>query len=293
MKDLIEKYLNYLRYTKKSSENTIISYGRDLNKACLYLKDLGLEKLEDINGTSLNSYVLYLEREGKSSATVSRTIASLKGLYLYGIKQGVVREDPTEYLKPPKVVKTTPEIISMDKIKMLLNYHGDDTNKNLRDKAILELLYATGIKASELICIEVSDVNLEMEFIRVNQGSKERVVPIDTTTKTALSEYILKARDNMCKEGNLLFTNIRGERLTRQGLWKIVKQRALMAGITDNITPNVIRNSFAYYMALNGADIRSISKMLGYTDLAPTEVYMRFKTDNRIKEVYNNTHHRN
>ena len=215
----IEEFVDYLTNVKKSSKNTISSYRRDLIKLKNYLTDSGYERWEDVSGTILNSYILMIEKQGMSSATVSRNIASIKALYLYLIKQGVVKEDPSDTLKPPKIEKKAPVTLTVEEVNLLLEQPSKDTPKEIRDRAMLELLYATGIRVSELINLHLSDVNLSMNFLQCHEGCKDRVIPFTNETKEALEYYLESAREALCKEDQgYLFTNCQGDPMTRQGL---------------------------------------------------------------------------
>ena len=291
MKAEIEAYKQYLIDTKKSSTNTVASYIRDLKQLDGYLEENGFSKISDVNSTVLNSYVLYLERNGKSSATVSRSIASVKSFFLYLLKQGIIHEEPTEMLKPPKIEKKVPDTLTVDEINLLLSQPGDSTLKEIRDKAMLELLYATGIRVSELVSLKLSDVNLDLSYVICGDGSKERIIPIEHIAKDALLRYIQTVREKMCKDSEYLFSNCQGKPMSRQGFWKIMKYYAAKAGIKKDITPHMIRHSFAMHLVDNGADLKSVQEMLGHSDISTTQIYAKQKKMH-LKEVYEKAHPR-
>lgn len=290
----INEFVDYLTNVKKSSKNTIASYKRDLIKLNNFLTDSGCEEIGEITGTNLNSYVLMIEKQGMSTATVSRNIASVKAFFLYLLKQGVISEDPSETLKPPKIEKKAPVILTIEEVNLLLEQPNGTAPKDIRDKAMLELLYATGIRVSELIHLKVKDVNLSMNFLQCHDDNKERIIPFTNETKDALNIYLNNAREVMCKgEQEYLFTNCQGSPMTRQGFWKIIKYYSAKAGIKKDITPHTIRHSFAMHLVNNGADLKSVQKMLGHSDISTTQIYVKTNDANiKLKEVYEKTHPR-
>lgn len=289
----IEEFVDYLTNVKRASKNTIASYKRDLVKLHNYLKDSGIQSLKEVTSTDLNSYILLIEKQGMSTATVSRNIASVKAFFLYLLKQGVISEDPSETLKPPKIEKKAPVILTIEEINLLLEQPNGSAPKEIRDKAMLELLYATGIRVSELISLRVKDVNLSMNFLQCRDGNKERVIPFTNETKIALENYLYNAREIMCKgEQESLFTNCQGAPMTRQGFWKIIKYYSAKAGIKKDITPHTIRHSFAMHLVNNGADLKAVQEMLGHSDISTTQIYVKTNMNTKIKEVYDKAHPR-
>lgn len=290
MKHHIEDFINYLQDVKQSSLNTIRAYQNDLRKLESYLNQQGIQTASKITETTLNSYVLSLEKEGMSPASVSRHIASMKAFLLYLLRNGNINHDPSVRIKAPKVVKKPPQIINEDKVLTLLNQPNLYTSKGIRDKAMLELLYATGIKVSELINIKLSDINLSGRFLTC-KDRQERSIPFGTAASNAIKAYIdIRETDFNKKNSDYLFLNSHGEQLTRQGFWKILKGYAKKAGIED-INPNMIRHSFAAHMIENGADIGVVQKFLGHTDISTTQLYLAHNNQN-VHEVYMNAHPR-
>lgn len=289
----INEFVDYLTNVKRASKNTIASYRRDLVKLNNYLTDSGCGDWNMVTSTNLNSYILMIEKQGMSSATVSRNIASTKAFFLYLLKQGVIKEDPSDTLKPPKIEKKAPVILTIEEINLLLAQPNGTTPKDIRDKAMLELLYATGIRVSELIGLKVKDVNLSMNFLQCHDGSKERVIPFTDETKEALEIYLQSARGAMCTETQeYLFTNCQGAPMTRQGFWKIIKYYSAKAGIKKDITPHTIRHSFAMHLVNNGADLKSVQEMLGHSDISTTQIYVKTNANTKLKEVYDKAHPR-
>ena len=283
MEQYIVRYVDYLRNVKKSSENTVASYRRDLIKFYRYFDEKGITRIDDINETYITSYVLEMEKQGMSMATVSRNIASIKSFYAYLMRERIVNDDPTENIKPPKIVKKVPETLTISEVNKLLDQPTNKTPKEIRDKAMLELLYATGIRVTELVTLKLTDVNIKLGFIECHDGDRVRTVPVAEVAQRALSRYITEVRDDMSGGSDYLFFNCKGAPMTRQGFWKIIKYYAAKAGIDKDITPHMIRHSFASHMLGNGADIKSVQEMLGHVDIATTQIYL---TNKQSKEEY-------
>lgn len=293
MEKQVNAFISYLHNVKKTSNNTEMSYRRDLNKLRKFLEERNIFKLEKVTRDDLSSYVLYLEEKNFAAATVSRNIASIKALYHYMKMEGVVEEDISEVLKAPKIEKKLPEILSMDEVIRLLEQPCGDSPKEIRDKAMLELLYATGIRVTELISLKLSDVNIQMGVVVCRDGSKERIIPFGKEAKSALLRYFDGAREAMVedKKSEILFANCSGQPMSRQGFWKLIKYYAKKAGIEEDITPHTLRHSFAAHLVENGADLRSVQEMLGHSDISTTQVYANMN-HNRIREVYAKAHPR-
>ena len=286
----IEQYVTYLNNVKRSSANTVSSYIRDLNKLDSYLVSQG-KAIDKIEAVDLTSYVLFMESEGLSQATISRSISSTKSFYLFLFKQGVVKEDYTEQLKPPKIEKRMPDTLSVDEINLLLEQPSKQTPKELRDKAMLELLYATGMRVSELINLKLSELNIPLGYIVCRDANKERVIPIENVARLALVNYLENSRNLLSSDSEYLFVNMKGEPMSRQGFWKLLKAYAKRAGIQKDITPHMIRHSFASHLVSGGADLKAVQEMLGHSDISTTQIYLRGKA-RRIKEEYEKAHPR-
>ncbi len=290
MNQYINDFVTYLQEVKHASLNTVEAYQNDLKKLAAYLNRQGISSVQKISETSLNSYVLSLEKEGLTAASVSRNIASIRAFLLYLLKHGRINGDPSERLKPPKVIKKSPQIIPTELIDRLLKQPNVKTGKGLRDKAMLELMYATGMKVTELITLRLSDINLTGRYLSCGDR-KERNIPFGKTAKNALQDY-LAVRDTAFnkKNNDILFLNSSGEQLTRQGFWKILKAYAKEVGIQE-INPNIIRHSFAAHLIDNGADLVSVQEFLGHSDISTTQLYVARSYKNS-REVYMNTHPR-
>jgi len=275
--------MSYLHNVKKTSRNTELSYQRDLMKMMHFLQKQKVEDAKEVTETALNSYILDLEKNGMSAATVSRNIASMKGFYLYLWKEGSISSDPAEKLKAPKVEKKLPEIMSVEEIERLLRQPGDRTSKGLRDTAMLELLYA------ELISLKMDDVNWKLDYIVCRDRNKERIIPFGPKAKKALEHYLKEARGQLIgdKKCEMLFPNCSGEGMSRQGFWKLLKQYVKQAGIEMEITPHTLRHSFAAHLVENGADLHVVQEMLGHSDISTTMMYAA-----RTREIYAKAHPR-
>lgn len=290
MEQYINEFITYLQEIKQSSNNTVQAYRADLKKLQTFLAKHDLNTLNRIKETSLNSYILNLEKEGLSPSSVSRSIASMKAFFLFLMKKGVITGDPTERIKPPKMQKKVPQTIDISLIDQLMLQPNVKTSKGIRDKAMLELLYATGMKVSELLSLKTTDLNLKGSFITCGDR-KERTIPIGKTAYEAIKKYLGIRSEAFEKDGSdLLFLNTNGQRLSRQGFWKILKSYAREAGLKE-VMPNTIRHSFAAHLIENGADLGSVQEFLGHSDISTTQNYLMQSKKNR-REVYINAHPR-
>lgn len=292
MFQILEEYEDYLVQVKQSSENTVSSYMRDLRQFAAYLQELNIAILAADHDT-VSGYVSHLVDKGKSSATVSRCLASLKSLYAFAISQGKREGNPVMGIHVEKAEKKLPQILTGKEVELLLDQPKCTDLKGYRDKAMLELLYATGIRVSELINLNVSDVNLPGGFIKCGSGGKIRIIPLYPAAIRALTEYIESVRPKMVADidEESLFVNVSGDRMSRQGFWKIIKHYQEKAQIDKDITPHTLRHSFAAHLLENGADLRSIQEMLGHSDISSTQVYAQLVKQN-LKSVYNKYHPR-
>ncbi|MBO5424895.1 MAG: site-specific tyrosine recombinase XerD [Lachnospiraceae bacterium] len=287
----VDNYIDYLNNVKRASNNTVASYKRDLLKLCTYLEGAKCSEPTEVSATDLSSYIISLEKVGMSSATISRNIASIKSFFMFMLKKGIIKEDCSEQLKPPKIEKKAPEVLTVEEVNLLLDQPSKVTPKEIRDKAMLELLYATGMRVSELVSLKIEDVNLTMSYIYCRDANKERVIPIENAARVALENYMKGARESMCEGSNYLFTNLKGQPMTRQGFWKLIKAYAKKAGINKDITPHMIRHSFASHLVTGGADLKAVQEMLGHSDISTTQIYLKSR-QSRIKEEYDKAHPR-
>lgn len=288
----LDKYEQYLTEVKHASDNTVSSYMRDLNQFASYLREVNTQ-FADICRDTVCSYVAYLQDKGKSTATVSRSLASLKSFFAYGVSQAWRETNPVSNIHLEKSEKKLPQILTGKEVELLLEQPKCTDLKGYRDKAMLELLYATGIRVSELINLEVDDVNIPGSFIKCASGSKVRIIPLYPAAIKALNDYIENIRPKMVADmrETSLFVNVSGDRMSRQGFWKIIKHYQEKAQINKDITPHTLRHSFAAHLLENGADLRSIQEMLGHSDISSTQVYAQLVKQN-LKTVYNKYHPR-
>lgn len=289
----IQDFIQYLHREKQTSANTEVSYERDLRKMSEFLSAQGIGEVEGVTATHLNAYVMYLEKVGRKPATISRSIASMKAFFHYLEKERRIKEDPAEKLKAPKIEKKMPAILSTEEVTLLLEQPCGNTPKELRDRAMLELLYATGIRVTELISLKVTDLNLQMEYVTCTDGHKERIIPFGDVARDALKKYMEQGRPKLIEDESCpwLFTNCTGQDMSRQGFWKLIKSYGKKAGIAAEITPHTLRHSFAAHLVSNGADLKSVQEMLGHSDISTTQIYSQIG-QGRIREVYLKAHPR-
>ncbi|MBS5317371.1 MAG: tyrosine recombinase XerD [Clostridiales bacterium] len=268
-------FLAYLRDAKHSSKNTIQSYERDLKYFFKFLNDNNINQIGAINSEWIEKYIEHMKEISKSSSTISRTLAAIRAFFFYLIKQEKVYENPALMIAMPKIPKKVPKILSESEIVLLLEQPHTTDIKGIRDKAMLELLYATGIRVSELITLKVTDVNVNQGYILCRDENKERSIPIGKPAITALKNYLGEVRYAMIRDQQevALFVNCNGLPLTRQGFWKILKSYAKSANISTEITPHMLRHSFAAHLIQHGANLKSVQQMLGHSDISTTQVY--------------------
>lgn len=293
MEALVQNFVDFLERDKRLSLNTLQSYRRDIEQYLMYLEEINLQNISATNKTTVIAYLIYLQKKGRATSTISRNLASIRSFYQYMTRNKVIENDPTLELESPKVEKKLPQILSTEEVELLLDQPKCVDLKGYRDKAMLELLYATGIRVSELIQLDLDEISLDLGYIRCKKGSRERIIPIGSIAIAAVKEYLAKARPMLIQRNDeeSVFVNINGGRLTRQGFWKIVKQYKNQAKINKDITPHTLRHSFAAHLLENGADLRSIQEMLGHSDISSTQIYAQLAR-NKIKDVYKKTHPR-
>lgn len=293
MADYIAAYQTYLAQEKHASANTLSSYIRDLNQFRTWLLGSGITDLRKVKKEVINEYLLHMTQIGKSPATVTRSTASIKSFYAYLLQSGAIKANPAKSVAAMKVERKYPEILTNREVELFLEQPKCVDEKGFRDHAMLELLYATGIRVSELIGLNVEDVNLSAGFIRCTSRGKERIVPLYHTAVKALEDYVRNIRPRIItdEEEHALFVNMNGERMSRQGFWKIIKYYQEKAEIDKDITPHTLRHSFAVHLLENGADLRSIQEMLGHADISSTQIYTHV-VKKQLKDVYNKAHPR-
>ncbi len=292
MQDKIEEFILQIHNEKNTSSNTEISYKRDLKKFVDYIQSQSITDVSKVTHEDLVQYVDVLKKKGRAPSTVSRNIASLKAYFNFLCQNGYANENPATGLKAPKIEKKIPEILSLKEIDALLRQPSKKSPKELRDKSMFELLYATGMRVTELISLRLDDVNIKLEYIVCRDRKKERLIPFGTDAKKALVEYLQNGRAHLLKDhtdSDVLYPNCSGGEMSRQGFWKLIKFYGKKAGITSEITPHTLRHSFAAHLVENGADIRAVQEMLGHSDISTTQIYMT-AGNKRVREVYAKAH---
>lgn len=296
LEDHIEDYMHFLTVEKGLSKNTIDSYKRDLKSYSLYIKNVeGMEGWNEVSRVNIVQFLGHLGDQGKSSKTVARHVASIRSFHQFLLREKAVEQDPTVHLETPRTERKLPKILSLSEVETLLEAPDASTPLGMRDKAMLELLYATGIRVSELIGMKLDDLHLNMGFIRcIGKGNKERIIPIGQTAMNVLGDYLehsrLKLRSGRERDDHL-FLNHHGRGMSRQGFWKNLKALQKKANIEKELTPHTLRHSFATHLLENGADLRAVQEMLGHADISTTQIYTHV-TKTRLKDVYTKFHPR-
>ena len=292
MEKQIKSFLEFLQNDKRLSDNTLQSYRRDILQYKEYVETNKINYTK-VSKAEIKKYLEHLQDLNKKTSTISRNLASIRSFYQFLLRNKKVTEDPTEGIQSPKIEKKAPNILSAQEVELLLEQPNNIDLKGIRDKAMLEFAYATGMRVTEIISLDIDDVNLEEGYVVCRHNGKQRSIPIGSISLKALDDYVKNARSILIKDDNnkALFVNINGKRLTRQGFWKIVKYYKEQAHITKEITPHVLRHSFATHLLQNGADLKAIQSMLGHSDISSTQVYMQFQDDG-LKDVYKKAHPR-
>lgn len=292
MSDMLSAYEAYLRIEKKASENTVSSYMRDIHQ---FVQTMGENDIEpsDVVSRDVEEYTHFLARKGKSPATITRSLASIKSFYNYLLMAGVVACNPAKGITSVKVERKLPQILTGREVELFLEQPECTDLKGYRDRAMLELLYATGIRVSELVALDVDDLNLPGGILKCFSKGKERIIPLYPAAIRALNEYVHNIRPKLVESEceTALFLNMNGERMSRQGFWKLIKHYQEKAGIQKDITPHTLRHSFAAHLLENGADLKSIQEMLGHADISSTQIYSRLMNQ-KLKDVYRKAHPR-
>lgn len=296
MEDRLKDFIHFLIVEKGLAKNTIVSYQRDLKSYVNYMKTIEkLTSLNDVQRVQIVHFLGYLRDQKKSSKTIARHIASIRSFHQFLLREKAVDQDPSVHIETPQLERTLPKVLSMQEVELLLDAPVKNDQYGLRDKAMLELLYATGIRVSELIGLDTGDAHITMGFVRcIGKGNKERIIPIGKTAADAIQKYLNEGRPKFISKKHkdeALFLNHHGKRLTRQGFWKILKRLTNEAGIEKDLTPHTLRHSFATHLLENGADLRAVQEMLGHADISTTQIYTHV-TKTRLKDVYSQFHPR-
>jgi len=294
MQDLIEIFLNYLSVEKGVSSNTIESYKNDLIFYQNYLKEKGIDSFLKVNRQDISDFMLKQKEKNLSASSIYRRLSCLKTFYRFLLREKIISSDPTEAMQSPKLWKKVPDTLNIEEIEKIIAQPNIRTKIGIRDKAILDMMYATGMRVSEVVNLKLEQLNLEMGFLRcIGKGNKERIIPLGKYACNAIKRYIQESRNLLLgkKQSEYLFLNRRGYPISRQGLWKIIKKYARMAGIKKPVRPHIIRHSFATHLLERGADLRSVQEMLGHSDIATTQVYTHINKD-YLKMIHKKFHPR-
>jgi integrase/recombinase XerD len=290
----LQNFLNYLSVERGLAANTLESYGRDLRQYITFLREKKQIRVEEATQATVIGYLLHLQAKGRATATLSRSLAAIKSFYHFLAREQVIERDPTINLDAPKQEKRLPRVLSVEEVVKLLEQPDLKTPAGIRDRTMLEVLYATGLRVSELVSLKIKDVNIEEGYIRCfGKGSKERIIPLGSVATKYVTFYLDHARKFLASDPkeDTLFLNHHGKGLTRQGFWKIIKKYAEQLGIAHMITPHTLRHSVATHLLENGADLRSVQEILGHADISTTQIYTHL-TRTKLKEVYEKTHPR-
>jgi integrase/recombinase XerD len=296
MEDQLKDFMHFLIVEKGLAKNTIVSYERDLKSYLHYLKNVeSILSLNDVQRIHIVHFLGFLKEHGKSSKTLARHIASVRAFHQFLLRDKATDQDPSVLIETPRLEKSLPKVLSLQEVEVLLETPKQKDHYGIRDKAMLELLYATGIRVSELISLDIENVHLTMGFVRcIGKGNKERIIPIGRTASDSIKLYLDTGRPQFVSKKHreqALFLNHQGKRLTRQGFWKILKKLTKEAGIEKELTPHTLRHSFATHLLENGADLRAVQEMLGHADISTTQIYTHV-TKTRLKDVYSKFHPR-
>lgn len=294
METIIEEYLKFIQIEKGLSENTIGAYRRDLKKYQLYMQEQKIAHIDFIDRQTIQECLGSLIDQGASAKSIARFISTICSFHQFALREKYAAKDPTVLIETPKYEKKLPDVLDVEEVIQLLETPDLTKNNGYRDRTILELLYATGMRVTELIQIEIDDVNLIMGFVKVfGKGNKERIIPLGDTVIEYLDTYINNVRSQLLKKTvtNVLFLNLHGRPLTRQGIWKLIKQYGLRANINKTLTPHTLRHSFATHLLENGADLRAVQEMLGHSDISTTQLYTHV-SKTQIRQMYNQFHPR-
>ncbi|PGY13942.1 site-specific tyrosine recombinase XerD [Bacillus sp. AFS031507] len=294
MDEQIKDFMDYLTVEKGSAKNTIMAYERDLKNYLHYLINVeSVHSLNDVQRVHIVHFLRFLKEQGKSSKTLARHIASVRAFHQFLLRAKATDQDPSVQIETPRLERSLPNVLSLQEVEILLDAPNTQDHFGIRDKAMLELLYATGIRVSELIGLEIDNIQLTMGFVRCT-GNKERIIPIGRAAADAIKHYLEDGRHRFTsakQQDHALFLNHQGKQLTRQGFWKILKKLAREAGIDKELTPHTLRHSFATHLLENGADLRAVQEMLGHADISTTQIYTHV-SKTKLKDVYSKFHPR-
>lgn len=295
MREFVESFLNYLAVERSLSSNTIISYKRDLEKYTGYLENCKINSLSETSRKNISDFMFTLKDSGLSASSIARNLAAIKVFYRFLLRERILKADPSGLLESPKLWKKIPDVLSIEEVEDLLRACDLHQMQGVRDRAILELMYATGLRVSEAVNLKVQDVNFDAGFLRcIGKGSKERIVPLGREAVISVKRYLEKARPKLAKnagDDSILFLSRLGKRISRQSFWKLIKYYARRARLKKELMPHTLRHSFATHLLSRGADLRSVQEMLGHADISTTQIYTHIDK-NRLKLIHKTYHPR-
>ncbi|OFI07611.1 tyrosine recombinase XerD [Clostridium acetireducens DSM 10703] len=291
MDELVERYITDLK-SKNFSKNTLDAYIRDINRFSKFVKERK-EKITEVDNVTIMAYVQYLHQNKRASSSIARNIISIRKFYKYLSKNSIIKENPLLYYEIPKIKRNIPQILTVDEVNSLLSAPDGKTLKGIRDKSMLEVMYASGVKVTELLNLTIYDISLKLSYIKCRGSkNKERIIPIGSYAVNCLEEY-LKVRPDLNRYNlDYLFLNLKGTKMTRQGFWKIVKRYTKEAGIKKSVDAFTLRHSFAVHLLQNGADMKSVQELLGHSNMSATQIYSMITKKSKIAEVYKKAHPR-
>lgn len=294
MKELIKEFLDYLSVERGLSKNTIESYGRDLEKYAAFLKSETINSLDNVKRQDIQDFLMRLKEKGLNASSIARNLVAIKIFHRYLLNQRYIKEDVTSVLETPKLWKTLPDVLDLNEVEAILARPNIRNKQGLRDKAMLELMYATGMRVSELVNLKLNDLNLDVGFVKcIGKGQKERIIPVGRKAKEALKKYLEKARPKFLKRGeaNALFLTRLGRSMSRQSFWLMIKHYVRDARIKKKVTPHTLRHSFATHLLQRGADLRIIQELLGHASISTTQIYTHINKE-RLKQIHQKYHPR-
>jgi integrase/recombinase XerD len=294
MNNLQDSFISYLAVVKGLSKNTLESYGRDVSKWVAYLEERGIVDIREVDYKVILDFLTHLREQNLNARSVARILVSIKQFFRFLLAEKIIEKDPTFLIRTPKIRTSIPGVLSLDDVEKLLSAPDDKTPEGVRDLAMLEVLYATGIRVTELVSLQLNSVNFELGYLMVyGKGGKERIVPIGDKAIAGLQEYMNISRPSLLKSRKsvYLFVTRRGGKMTRQGFWKLIKGYAGRTGIGKKISPHTLRHSFATHLLERGADLRTIQIMLGHSDISTTQIYTHIQRE-RLKEIHRKYHPR-
>lgn len=294
MEEFIKEFMDYLSVERGLSKNTLESYSRDLNKYAGYLKKKGINNLDGVKRPDIQDFMMGLKGNKLNASSIARNLVAIKVFHRYLTSQRLLKEDVTSVIETPKLWKTLPDVLDLREVEAILNSPNTRLKQGLRDKAAFELMYATGMRVSELVNLKLTDLHMEMGFVRcLGKGQKERIIPVGSKAKEALQKYIEKARPKFLKkaESSALFLTRLGKPMSRQTFWMIIKHYVKDARIKKRVTPHTLRHSFATHLLQNGADLRIVQELLGHTNISTTQIYTHINKE-RLKQIHQKFHPR-